>query len=105
MRSNTSLWTFHCFGIKCVCVCVCVCVYFIHSVMSNSATPWNVARQVPMSMGPPGQEYWSGLSSPSQGNLPNPAMETASAVSPTLQADSLPLSHPGSHIVQNIKTE
>ena len=29
------------------------------SVMSDSVTPWTVARQVPLSMGFPRQEYWS----------------------------------------------
>ena len=39
------------------------------------------------------QEYWSGLSFPSPGDLPNPGIEPTS---PALQADSLPLSHRGS---------
>ena len=30
-------------------------------VMSDSATPWTVARQAPLSMGFSRQEYWSGL--------------------------------------------
>ena len=72
--------------------CVCVCVFYSLSHVQLFATPWNAARQAPMSTGPPGQEYWSGLPSPSPGNLPNPGIETASAMSPTLQADSLPLS-------------
>ena len=33
----------------------------VASVMSDSATPWTVARQAPLSMGFPRQEYWSGL--------------------------------------------
>ena len=33
-----------------VCVCVCVCV-LSHSVMSDSANPWAVARQAPLSKG------------------------------------------------------
>ena len=33
----------------------------IHSVISDSATPWTVAHQVPLSMGFSRQEYWSGL--------------------------------------------
>ena len=33
--------------------------------MSDSATPWAVARQVPLSMGFSRQEYWSGLPFPS----------------------------------------
>ena len=34
------------------------------------------------------QEYWSGLPFPSPGDLPNPGIESASPVSPALQADS-----------------
>ena len=34
-------------------------------------TPWTVARQAPLSMGLPRQEYWSGLPFPSPGNLPD----------------------------------
>ena len=41
-------------------------------------------------MGFPRQEYWSGLPFPSPGDLPNPATEPTS---PSLQADSLPLSY------------
>ena len=36
------------------------------------ATPWTVAHQAPLFMGFSRQEYWSGLSSPSPGYLPNP---------------------------------
>ena len=39
------------------------------------------------------QEYWSGegkLLFPSPGDLPDPGIESASPVSPVLQADSLP---------------
>ena len=36
------------------------------------ATPWTVVYQVPPSMGFSRQEYWSGLSFLSPGNLPNP---------------------------------
>ena len=51
------------------------------------ATPWTVAPQAPLSMGFPRQEYWSGLSFPSLGDLPNRGIEPGS---PALQADSLP---------------
>ena len=50
---------------------------FIRSVMSNSATPWTVACQAPLSVGFPRQEYWSGLLFPSPGDLPNPGIELA----------------------------
>ena len=57
-------------------------------------TPRTVARQAPLSMGFPRQEYWSGLPFPSPGDLPNPEIEPASLAS-ALQAISLPLSHQG----------
>ena len=56
-------------------------------------TPWTVAHQAPLSMGFPRQEYWSELPFPSPGDLPDPGTEL---VSPSLQADCLPLSHEGS---------
>ena len=62
------------------------------SVMSNSATPRTVVHQAPLSMGFFQQKYWSGLLFPPRGDLPNPATEPSSPVSPALQVDSLPLS-------------
>ena len=55
-------------------------------------TPWTVAHQVPLSMGFPRQEYWSGLPFPSPGDLPDPGIEPGSSA---LQADSLPFELPG----------
>ena len=47
--------------------------------MSNSfATPWTVVCQAPLSMALPSQEYWSRLSLPSAGDLPDPGIEPAS---------------------------
>ena len=40
--------------------------------------PWTVARQAPLSMGFPSQEYWSGLPFPSPGDLPDSGIEPAS---------------------------
>ena len=59
------------------------------SVGSDSAIPWTVAHQVPLSMEFSRQEYWSGLPCP-PGDLPNPGIEPGS---PAVQADSL-LSEP-----------
>ena len=53
-------------------------------------TSWTVARQAPLPMGFSRQEYWSGLSFPSSGDIPGSGIEPVSAA---LQADSLPLSH------------
>ena len=44
----------------------------------DSANPWSVARQAPLSMGLFRQEYWSGLSFPPPGDLPNPEIESGS---------------------------
>ena len=47
--------------------------------MSDSfVTPQTVARQAPLSMGFPRQEYWSGLPFPSLEDLPNPGTEPVS---------------------------
>ena len=43
-------------------------------------TPWNGARQAPLSMGFSRQEYWSGLPFPSSGDLPDPGIEPVSPV-------------------------
>ena len=65
------------------------------SVMSDSATPWTVARQAPLPTGFSRQDFRSRLSFPSLGHLPNLGYEPASPVSPlsALQANSLLLSH------------
>ena len=49
-------------------------------------TPWTVACQTPLSVGFSRQEYWSGLSFPCPGDLPDLGIEPGS---PALQADSL----------------
>ena len=56
-------------------------------------TPWTVVRQAPQSMGFPRQEYWSGLSFPSPGDLPDPGIKPFFL---PWQEDYLPLSHQGS---------
>ena len=58
-------------------------------------TPCTVARQAPLSLGFPRQEYWCGLPFPSLRDLPNPRTEP---VSPALQVDSLPTEPPGETI-------
>ena len=63
----------------CVCVCMHVLAYVcVHewmlscSIMSDSATPWTIARQAPLSMRFSRQEYWSGLPCPPPGGSPWP---------------------------------
>ena len=71
-----------------------VCVS--HSVMSNSATPWTVAHQAPLSMGFSRQEYWNEVPSPSLEDLANLGIEPRS---PALQAGSLPSVPPGKPLI------
>ena len=52
--------------------------------MSDSATPWTVTLQAPLSMEFSRQEYWSQLPFSSPGDLPNPETEPASLTSPAL---------------------
>ena len=54
--------------------------------------PWTVARQAPLDMKFSRQEYWSGVSFPNSGDLPNRGIEPGS---PALQVDSLPSEPPG----------
>ena len=58
----------------------------------DSATPWIVAPQAPLSMGFSRQEYWSGLLFFSPRDLPSLGIASRS---PALQADSLPSEPPG----------
>ena len=55
-------------------------------------TPWTADLQAPLSMGSSRQEYWSGLTFPSPGDLPDLGIEPQS---PALQAHSLPTELPG----------
>ena len=48
------------------------------------ATLWTVGSQVPLSMGFSRQEYWSGLSYPPPGDLPEQGIEPVSLTSPAL---------------------
>ena len=76
-----------------------LCV-FNHSVMSDSLwTPWTVACQVPLSMGFPREEYWSGLPSPPPGDLPNPGLKLMSSVSLELASGFFTTKPPGKPIL------
>ena len=66
---------------------MCAWVLSCFSCVQLFVTLWTVAHQAPLSMGFPRQEYWSELPCPSPGIAP------AFPVSPSLQVNSLPLSH------------
>ena len=54
------------------------------SNVQRFVTPWTVACQAPLSIGFSSQEYWSGLSGPPPGDLPDPGMEPTPVFSPAL---------------------
>ena len=68
---------------------VCMLSHFSH-------VPSTIARQAPLSLGFPRQEYWSGLPFPPRGDLLNSKIKPASPMTPALQADTLPVGHQGS---------
>ena len=63
--------------------------------MSDSATLWTVARQVPLFMGVSRQEYWSRLPFASTGHLSNPGIEPMSPAAPALAGRFLTSGLPG----------
>ena len=67
-------------------------------------TSWTIAHQASMSMEFSRQEYWSGLSFPTPGDLPNPGIELCLLHRLHWQLDSLLPCHLGSpvSIVNNI---
>ena len=61
--------------------------------------PWTIAHQTRLSMGFSRQEYYSGLTFPSPGDLPNPGIKPRC---PALQADDLPTELSGRRLFQII---
>ena len=49
--------------------------------------PWTVAHQAPLPMGFSRQEHWSGLPFPTPEDIPDPRIEAASLVSPSLSGE------------------
>ena len=72
-----------------------------YSVISDSAIPWTVVYQAPLSMKFSRQELWSGLLFPSPGYLPTPGIKPGS---PASQANSLPSEPPGKPETQDDKS-
>ena len=60
------------------------CVLNHFSGVQLFATLWTIAHHAPPSMGFSKQEYWSRLSCPPPGSLPNPGTEPMSLISPAL---------------------
>ena len=66
------------------------------SVVSDSVTPWTVAHQSPLSIELSRQDYQSGVTLPTPGDLPDQGTEPVSLASPAFKKDSLSLVHLGS---------
>ena len=61
-----------------------MCVCSIAQLCPTPCGPWTVALKAPLSMEFFKQEYWSGWTFPSPGDLPDPGMEPKTLVSPAL---------------------
>ena len=76
----------------------CMRALVAQSCLTVFVTPWTVACQVPLSVGFPRQEYWSGLPFPSPGDLPGPGIEP---VSPSPAGGFFTTETPGKPKVEN----
>ena len=61
-----------------------VCMVSHFSLLQLFAILWTIACQAPLSMGFSRQEYWSGLSFPLAGNLPDQGIKPVFPVTPVL---------------------
>ena len=73
----------------------CACILSCFNHVRLFATLWTVARQAPLSMGSPRQEYWSKLPFLHPGDLPDPGIKPES---PALEANALTSEPPGNLI-------
>ena len=79
--------------------CLCVCVYASTlSCVQLFKTPWTIAYWAPLSMESSRQEYWGGLPYPTPGYLPDPGIEPASLVSPSLAGGFFATGPPGKQV-------
>ena len=93
-------------GFKIIFLCIygpyaCVCAQSLQSRVRLFSTLWTIARQAPLSLGFSREEYWSELPCPPPGGPPIPGIQPRF---PALQADSLLLSHWGSHFMAHISS-
>ena len=81
-----------------------VYTYYVHacSVMPDSATPWTVVHQSPLSMGFPRQESWNGLPFPSPEDLLDAGIKRTSLGSPALAGSYFTTVSPGKLYLLNL---
>ena len=74
----------------------CMCAFLVVSVKSSSfASLCTTAHQALLSMGFSRQEYWSGLSFPPPGDLPDPGIEPKAPATPALAGGFFTTEPPG----------
>ena len=66
---------------------LCVCAKLLQSYLTLCNPMDYSPVWAPLSMGFPRQEYWSGLSFPSPGDLPDPEIKPTSLLSPALAGE------------------
>ena len=64
----------------------CVCALSCFSPVQLFVTPWTIASQASLFVGFSRQEYWSGLSCPPPGDLPNLCIKLESLLSPVFSS-------------------
>ena len=64
---------------------IIVCLLSRSICVQLFATLWTIAREAPLFMRFPRQEYWSGLPFPPSGDFPDPGIEPTPPASPALQ--------------------
>ena len=73
----------------------CMLSCFSHVQLCQALAPWTVAFEALLSVGFSRQKYWSGLSCPPAGDLPNPGTEPMSLMSPALAGGLFTTPPPG----------
>ena len=74
----------------------------VFSCVRLFVTPWTAAPQAPLSMEFSREEYWSGLTFPTPGDLPSPGIKPAAPVSPSLAGGFFTTEPPGKPKVGSI---
>ena len=90
-QMDRQIWYIH--TMECACMLSCFSGVWIF------VTLWTVAHQAPQSMGFSRQEYWSGLSCPPPGDLPDPGIEPMSLEYPELAGRFFTSAPPGKCVV------
>ena len=72
-----------------------------HSLLSDSAIPWTLAHQAPLSIVLSQQEFWSELQFPPSGDLPDPdpGMEPPSPALPSSEGGLFTTEPPGNPLI------